>query len=85
MTQHPALALKALIDSGRLVRAPGAYDALSARLVERAGFEAVYMTGFGATASRIGLLESAWERAAGKRLRRRTVSRGAIAAPRRSH
>lgn len=54
MTQHPALALKALIDSGRLVRAPGAYDALSARLVERAGFEAVYMTGFGATASRIG-------------------------------
>jgi len=38
-----------------------------------------------ATASRIGLLESAWEKAAGKRLRRRTVSRGAIAAPRRSH
>lgn len=54
MTQHPALALKALIDSGRLVRAPGAYDALSARLVQRAGFEAIYMTGFGATASRIG-------------------------------
>ena len=52
--QHPALALKALIDSGRLVRAPGAYDALSARLVQRAGFEAVYMTGFGATASRLG-------------------------------
>ena len=40
--------------SGRIVRAPGAYDALSARLVEQAGFEAVYMTGFGATASRLG-------------------------------
>lgn len=54
MRQHPALDLKNLISSGRLVRAPGAYDALTARLVQRAGFEAVYMTGFGATASRIG-------------------------------
>jgi carboxyvinyl-carboxyphosphonate phosphorylmutase len=34
--------------------APGAYDALSARLVEQAGFDVVYMTGFGATASLVG-------------------------------
>ncbi len=34
--------------------APGAYDALSARLVEQAGFEAVYMTGFGTSASQLG-------------------------------
>ena len=34
--------------------APGAYDALSARLVEQAGFDAVYMTGFGTTASLLG-------------------------------
>jgi carboxyvinyl-carboxyphosphonate phosphorylmutase len=34
--------------------APGAYDALSARLVEMAGFDAVYMTGFGTTASLLG-------------------------------
>ncbi|MGE0701272.1 MAG: oxaloacetate decarboxylase, partial [Hyphomicrobiaceae bacterium] len=34
--------------------APGAMDALSARLVESAGFPAVYMTGLGATASRLG-------------------------------
>jgi carboxyvinyl-carboxyphosphonate phosphorylmutase len=34
--------------------APGAYDALSARLIEQAGFAAVYMTGFGTTASLIG-------------------------------
>jgi carboxyvinyl-carboxyphosphonate phosphorylmutase len=33
---------------------PGAYDALSARLIEQAGFAAVYMTGFGTTASLIG-------------------------------
>jgi 2-methylisocitrate lyase-like PEP mutase family enzyme len=51
---HPALQLKSLLAGGRIVRAPGAYDALSARLVEQAGFEAIYMTGFGATASRLG-------------------------------
>ena len=34
---------------------PGAYDALSSVLAEQAGFEAVYMTGFGATASLLGL------------------------------
>ncbi len=43
-----------MLTAGRIIRAPGAYDALSARLVEQAGFEAVYMTGFGATASRLG-------------------------------
>ncbi|MEI4472438.1 isocitrate lyase/PEP mutase family protein [Frigidibacter sp. MR17.24] len=57
MTQipTPAARLRAMIDAGTLVRAPGAPDALTARLVERAGFEAVYMTGFGATAARLGL------------------------------
>jgi 2,3-dimethylmalate lyase len=34
---------------------PGAYDGVSARLVERAGFPAVYMTGYGVSASRLGL------------------------------
>jgi len=36
------------------VLAPGCYDALGARLVEEAGFEAVYMTGFGTSAGRLG-------------------------------
>src|SRR5438132_9888335 len=36
------------------VVAPGAYDALSARLIEQAGFPAVYMTGFGTAASLLG-------------------------------
>jgi 2-methylisocitrate lyase-like PEP mutase family enzyme len=36
------------------VLAPGAYDTLSARLVEAAGFSAVYMTGFGTAASVLG-------------------------------
>ena len=41
--------------SGRWLCCPGAYDGVSARLVERAGFEAVYMTGYGTAASRLGL------------------------------
>jgi 2-methylisocitrate lyase-like PEP mutase family enzyme len=36
------------------ILAPGAYDALSARLIEAAGFDAVYMTGFGASPSLLG-------------------------------
>lgn len=36
------------------VLAPGAYDALTARLVEAAGFPAVYMTGFGTAAAQLG-------------------------------
>jgi 2-methylisocitrate lyase-like PEP mutase family enzyme len=46
--------LRELLESGAPVVAPGAYDALSARLVEAAGFPAAYMTGFGVTASLIG-------------------------------
>jgi len=46
--------LRELLDGPEPVLAPGAYDALSARLVERAGFPAVYMTGFGASASLLG-------------------------------
>lgn len=51
---HAAETLKNLLASGRIVQAPGAYDALSARIAEQAGFPAVYMTGFGATATRLG-------------------------------
>lgn len=52
--QSPAARLRAAMAEG-IVMAPGAADALTARLVERAGFPAVYMTGFGATAGRLGL------------------------------
>jgi carboxyvinyl-carboxyphosphonate phosphorylmutase len=48
------VALRELLDGPEPVIAPGAYDALSARLVEQAGFGAVYMTGFGASASLLG-------------------------------
>jgi 2-methylisocitrate lyase-like PEP mutase family enzyme len=50
----PAARLRALLAGSELVQAPGAYDALSARIVEAAGFPAVYMTGFGSSAGLLG-------------------------------
>src|SRR5262245_10385022 len=43
--------LRALIADGQLVRAVGAHDGLSARLVEQAGFEAVWVSSFELSAS----------------------------------
>ena len=37
-----------------MILAPGAFDPLAARLVEEAGFPAVYMTGFGTSAALLG-------------------------------
>jgi carboxyvinyl-carboxyphosphonate phosphorylmutase len=51
---EPRARLRELLAAPGPLVAPGAYDALSARLVEQAGFEVVYMTGFGTTASLIG-------------------------------
>ena len=51
---NQAKRLRELLAGDQLVQAPGAADPLTARLVERAGFPAIYMTGFGATASRLG-------------------------------
>jgi 2-methylisocitrate lyase-like PEP mutase family enzyme len=50
-----APSLKTLLRRGRIVAAPGAYDALSALLIEQAGFEAIYLTGNGQAASMLGL------------------------------
>jgi 2-methylisocitrate lyase-like PEP mutase family enzyme len=46
--------LRKLLALGQPLLAPGVFDALGARLVEEAGFEAVYMTGFGTAASKLG-------------------------------
>jgi 2-methylisocitrate lyase-like PEP mutase family enzyme len=47
--------LRRLVEPKNGLVVPGAYDGVSARLVERAGFPAVYMTGYGTSASRLGL------------------------------
>jgi 2-methylisocitrate lyase-like PEP mutase family enzyme len=50
----PGAILKARLAKGPLV-APGAYDALTARIAAQVGAEAVYMTGFGVAGSYLGV------------------------------
>jgi 2-methylisocitrate lyase-like PEP mutase family enzyme len=50
------LVLRQLMDRNNgIVVAPGAYDVLSARLAESVGFDCIYVTGSGTTASVLGL------------------------------
>ena len=50
----PADLLRALLAQDRLHVMPCCYDALSAKLIEQAGFDLTFMSGFAASASRIG-------------------------------
>lgn len=52
---RPTTRLRALMSGPRAVMAPGVVDPLYARLVARHGFEAMYMTGAGVSASRLGM------------------------------
>ena len=48
-------ALKQAITEGEMVVAPGVYDLISALIADRMGFRALYITGYGAVASHLGL------------------------------
>lgn len=48
---HHASKLRALLNRPGLIKAVGAHDALSAKLIERAGFDAVWASGFGISAA----------------------------------
>src|SRR3954465_3535169 len=50
----PRQRLRRRLTEGPMIVAPGIYDAYGARFVEQAGFEAVYMTGNGVSASLLG-------------------------------
>lgn len=50
----PAEKLRKLLAQPKLHVMPCCYDALSAKLIEQAGFELTFMSGFAASASRIG-------------------------------
>ena len=47
-------ALRTLLKQSGAVMAPGAHDALAARIIEQAGFDVVYFTGYGQAASYLG-------------------------------
>jgi 2,3-dimethylmalate lyase len=49
------MTLRDLIGPGQLLIAPGVFDMISARVADRMGFSALYMTGYGTVASSLGL------------------------------
>jgi 2,3-dimethylmalate lyase len=51
----PSKKLRERLRRRGILVAPGAYDCLSARIIERRGFDAVYMTGAGTSVARLGL------------------------------
>ena len=54
-TTVTATKLRARLSAPGLITAPGVYDMISARIADRMGFPALYMTGFGVVASHLGL------------------------------
>ena len=52
---RPSTLLRRMLDEPEIVVLPGVYDALTARLAERAGFSAVFTTGFGFAATVLGM------------------------------
>ena len=47
--------LRRLIEGPGMLVMPGAYEPMGARLVERAGFDAIQITGLGVSATQLGL------------------------------
>ena len=47
--------LRQLVQAPGIIMAPGAYDCLTAKIIEGAGFPAVYMTGAGTSVARLGV------------------------------
>ncbi len=46
--------IKDFIKRGELLVSPGAFNSISAKIVEQSGFDSVYMTGYGAAANLLG-------------------------------
>jgi 2-methylisocitrate lyase-like PEP mutase family enzyme len=55
MTNNKPAKLHTRLKQPGLITAPGVYDMVSLRLADSFGFDALYMTGFGAVASHLGL------------------------------
>lgn len=50
--------LRAILEAGEFVVAPGVFEMFSARIADRMGFKALYMTGYGVSASHLGLADA---------------------------
>ena len=55
MASQPTQVLRELLAGSELIMAPGVADAMNARVVAREGYRAIYMTGSGTAAVRLGM------------------------------
>ena len=55
MSERPTTTLRRLLGGPEFLSVPGVADSLNARLVTERGFKAIYMTGAGTTAVRLGM------------------------------
>ncbi len=51
----PNMSLKERLAKNTILVAPAAFDMVSAKIIEKAGFEAVFLSGFGQSASHLGM------------------------------
>jgi 2,3-dimethylmalate lyase len=50
--------LKDLLDRGEFILAPGVFEMFSAKIADRIGFKALYMTGYGVSGSHLGVADA---------------------------
>ena len=55
MAQKKTTQLRQMINSGESLFVPGCFNAMSARVLDKVGFPAIYMTGYGTSLSLLGM------------------------------
>ena len=50
--------LRTVLESGQFIIAPGVFDMFSAKVADRVGFPALYMTGYGVSGSYLGVADA---------------------------
>jgi 2-methylisocitrate lyase-like PEP mutase family enzyme len=71
-----AARLKQLLTAGELILAPGVFEMFSARIADRMGFNALYMTGYGISASYLGQPDAGLVTYTDMTSRARTIAEG---------
>jgi 2-methylisocitrate lyase-like PEP mutase family enzyme len=71
-----AASLKSLLAAGEFIVAPGVFEMFSARIADRMGFKALYMTGYGISGSHLGLADAGLATYRDMVERARTIAQG---------
>src|ERR1039458_9558796 len=73
-----SLHLKDILGRGEFVVAPGVFEMFSARIADRIGFKALYMTGYGVSGSDLGLADAGLVTYRDMVERARTIAEGTV-------